>query len=160
MKPIPGTVTEPKTRQVIGLRSEPTTIRLLNEHSIKLTSNDLSLWPYISASLNPYLVSFFCSRQWSPQASTCTKCKCCRMLSPNWNRYTLLFPPEAERSLQKREQKQCKIQIQQTPTKMQCFQNTIGQLHIWNFLIVTEHAQEQCKSKSDQVPAQREDGNT
>lgn len=43
IKPIPGTVTEPKTRQVIGLRSEPTTIMLLNEQSIKLTSNDLLL---------------------------------------------------------------------------------------------------------------------
>lgn len=132
MKPIPGTVTQSKTRQVTGLRSEPITIMLLNEHSIKLTSNDLLLWPYISASLNPYLVSFFCSRQWSPQASTCTKCKCCRTLSPNWNRYTLLLPQEAERSLQKREQKQCKIQTQQMPTKMQCVQNTVGQLHIWN----------------------------
>lgn len=37
--------TEPTTRQVLGPRAEATTIILLKGHSIKLTPDDLPLWP-------------------------------------------------------------------------------------------------------------------
>ena len=41
------------------LKRESTTITLLNEHIIKQTPNNLSLYPQISASLKPHLGIFF-----------------------------------------------------------------------------------------------------
>lgn len=47
-----GTITDQESvaRQIIGPRDEPTTIILLNMHVIKLTPNDVSLYPEVGAS--------------------------------------------------------------------------------------------------------------
>lgn len=53
---------ESVARQIIGPRDEPTTIILLNVHVIKLTPNDLSLYPEVGESLNPHKGNFIFSR--------------------------------------------------------------------------------------------------
>lgn len=43
MEPIPDTVNEAKSGQVMGHRGKPTTIILLNEHNDKTIPSDISL---------------------------------------------------------------------------------------------------------------------
>lgn len=71
--PVTIVLQEPVTRQVTGPKGEPATIILINEHSGKMTPDDLSLHPSINESFSPHQRTFTSSRRWLTQTHNWSK---------------------------------------------------------------------------------------
>lgn len=102
----------PVPRQVTGPKGEPSTIILLSRENIKMTTNDLLLYPYINASLNSHQ-RHSCREDTMAQRLTAGQCAKNKRLQSTWpytrDTYHTLFP-KAQASSQKREWKDFRIQ--------------------------------------------------